>query len=198
MLILVFSVIQVALISSLLIIKLTGNLIELYEHLLISLSACTIILIIIGYPVFTVLTNTLKRQINKRGTALAIQTQFYLHFVILAFMILDQFQVHNFKAMLKFAPYIITFFLTAVITWHSCYAVLKSKIYQFFTLGSTALLVWSTILLLLGLLYKESFLSEKLHFILVCYFTLHFAELGFVLYIIKNNLNSISHSIEQP
>jgi len=81
--------------------------------------------------------------------------------------------------------------MTARITWRACFAVLGSKIYSIFATGSTALLIWSMVLTLLGLFYQHRFLSENLHTLVLIYFAIHFAELGFVLLKIKKDLSAI-------
>lgn len=189
------SILQILLIAILIFIKLTGQLFDLYNFILISICICALILFFLGYPIFRSLFHILKIHTNSE---IFVRSHFLLlHFIIFAFIVLDQFYGVDYKTMLTFSPYIILFFLTAVITWRSCYSVFKSKIYKFFSLGSTALLVWSTVLTLLGLLYRENFLTEKLHFLSLCYFTLHFAEFGFVLLKIKKDLESINSLIPQ-
>lgn len=187
--ILLLSIFQALLITSLLFIKITGNFHDYYKYLLILSCISAVILFFLSYPVFRTLSSVLKQRTNSGG--LAAQSHYLLHVVIFSFIVLDQFHGFNYKIMVVFSPYLIAFFLTAVVTWRSCYLVFSFKIYKFFILGSTALLVWSTILTFLGLLYQEDFLSDKLHFLLLCYFVLHFAELGFVILKIKSDLKTI-------
>lgn len=183
-----FSILQALLIISLLAIKLTGHEAVPYDYLLISACGCALILFVLGYPIFRRLVRVLKARRSSGGIA---GCHFLLHIIILAFIVLDQLHGLSHEAMLAFSPWMILFFLTAAVTWHSCHSVFKSKIYRFFTLGSTALLLWSTVLALLGLFYRESFLSEKLRFLLLGYFALHFTEFGFVLLKIRSDLKSI-------
>lgn len=187
--ILLLSILQAFLIASLLFIKLTGNLDDLYKFLFISVCICVILFFFLSYPVFRDLSIVFKEHTNAGGVFAL--SHYFLHVVIFSFIVFDQFHGLDYITMVVFSPYLIAFFLTAVETWRTCYFVFKSKVYKYFMLGSTALFVWSTILSLLGLLCREAFLSEKLHFLLLCYFTLHFAELGFVLLKIKRDLKSI-------
>lgn len=182
---LALSIFQALLIVGLIFIKITGSGIELYNSVFIAACLSTTILLFLGYPVFKDLSSRLKTQ------NLAIQSQLFLHFVIFIFIVFDHIYGLNYTTMLGFSPLLIAFFLTAVITWRCCYSLLKSKIYKIFTTGSTALLIWTTVLTLLGLFYQERFLTENLHTLLLVYFAVHFAELGFVLIKINHDLKSI-------
>lgn len=160
----------------------------LYDYLFISACVCVIMLFSLGYPIFRDLIHVLKNQTNTDGL---VRSHYLLHIVIFVFIVMDWYRGLDYETMLLFAPYMILFFLTAVATWRSCFQLFKARIYRFFVLGSTALLVWSTILTFLGGIYQEDLLSDKLHLILLCYFALHFAEFGFVFLKLKKDLKTM-------
>jgi len=185
---LVLSILQTILIIALLFIKLSGILTVFYNALLISVSLCSVTLLIFAYPIFNTLFVLFKTQSTL--TQVATYTQFHSHFLIMAFIIVDQLYESSYTLMLSFSPLFIVFFASAVLMWRTCYTTLKSKIYKFFTTGSTALFVWSLVLTVLGLVYQQDYLSQNLHTLVLCYFALHFAELGFVLLKINRDLKS--------
>jgi len=186
---LMLSIIQVVLIVSLIVIKLINNLTFLYQPLFIALVLSSTTLLLLAQPIFKALFLRLKPQ--STISYLASQVQFFLHYVVILFIIFDQFYQTSYSIMLSFSPFLIIFFITAVTTWRACYSTLNSKIYKFFTTGSTALLIWSIALTLLGLFYQNYFLSQNLATLILCYFALHFAELGFVLLKISSDLESV-------
>jgi len=189
---LILSVTQIVLIVTLIVIKLINIFAFLYQPLFIALALSSTVLLFLAQPIFKQLFLQLKSQ--SHISYLASHSQFFLHYVVMVFIIFDQFYQASYSIMLGFSPFLILFFLTAIITWRACYSALRSKVYKFFITGSTALLVWSIVLTLLGLFYQNSFLSQNLHTLLLCYFALHFAELGFVLLKISSDLESVQIS----
>ncbi len=185
---LALSILQVLLITSLLFIKFTGSLLNLYQPIFIFVCISSFILLLLGYPIFEKLP-----KISKQSdlVSLAIQTQFFLHFIILITFIVDRFSGLDYSSMRGVSPVLMVFFLTATVTWSACFKILKSKIYKIFVNGSRVFLIWVLVLTALGLFYKNSFLSENLYFLFIIYFTIHFAELGFVLLKIQHDLKSI-------
>ncbi len=186
---LALSILQVLLITSLLSIKFTGSLLNLYQPIFIFVCISSFILLLLGYPIFEKLPKIAKQS---DLVSLAIQTQFFLHFIILIIFIVDQFYGLDYSSMRGVSPVLMVFFLTATVTWSACFKILNSKIYKLFVNGSRAFLIWTLVLTALGLFYKNSFLSENLHFLFIIYFTIHFAELGFVLLKIQHDLKSIA------
>lgn len=185
---LALSILQVLLIVSLLFIKFTGSLLNLYQPIFISVCFSSFTLLLLGYPIF----EKLPKIFNQSDlVGLAIQTQYFLHFIVLMVIIADQFYGLDYSSMRGVSPVLMVFFLTATVTWSACFKILKSKIYKLFVNGSRAFLVWVLVLTALGLFYSPSFLSGKLHSLLLIYFTIHFAELGFVLLKIMADLKSI-------
>ncbi|PHS27120.1 MAG: hypothetical protein COA83_00945 [Methylophaga sp.] len=187
---LALSFLQVLLIISLLYIQFTDGFSTFYTAFFAATAInTTLIFVAFGLPVFTKLALTLREH-SKYASAIVLY-QLYLHIIIAAFIIFDHIYGRNYMAIFLLSPFLIIFFMTARITWRACFAVLGSKIYSIFATGSTALLIWSMVLTLLGLFYQHRFLSENLHTLVLIYFAIHFAELGFVLLKIKKDLSAI-------
>ena len=178
---------QVLLIMGLLYIRFTDNFVSYYNTLFIITVICSSLLFTFGFSIFKRLSLVLNN--HSKSASTIVFYQLYLHVIIAAFIIFEHLYGRNYIAVLLLSPFLIVFFMTARITWRACFTVLKSKIYKVFTSGSTALLVWSIALTLLGLFYQQRFLTENLHTIVLVYFAIHFAELGFVLLKIRKDLH---------
>jgi small-conductance mechanosensitive channel len=173
----------------LLYIRFTDNFTPFYNTLFIITAICSVLLFSFGFTIFKKLSLVIGSHSNSASTI--VFYQLYLHLIIIAFIVFDHVYSSNYTAMLVLSPFLIAFFATARITWRACFTVLGSKIYSIFTTGSTALLIWSIVLTLLGLFYQHRFLTENLHTLVLIYFAIHFAELGFVLLKIKKDLSAI-------
>ncbi|MBL1321373.1 MAG: hypothetical protein COA63_009995 [Methylophaga sp.] len=184
---LVLSFAQVLLIAGLLYIRFTDNFAGFYNTIFIITVICSSLLFNFGFTIFKKLSLVLKSHSKATGTI--VFYQLYLHIIIIAFLLFDHIYGRNYTAIIVLYPFLIAFFMTARITWRACFVALGSKIYKVFAAGSTALLIWSIVLTLLGLFYQQRFLSENLYTIVLVYFALHFAELGFVLLKIRKDLN---------
>jgi hypothetical protein len=184
---LVLSFLQVFLIMGLFYIRFTDNFVSFYSTLFIITVICSSLLFTFGFSIFKQLSLVLNE--HSKSVSTIVFYQVYLHIIIAAFIIFDHLYGRNYIAILLLSPFLLAFFITARITWRACFTVLKSKIYKVFATGSTALLVWSIVLTLLGLFYQQHFLTENLHTIVLVYFALHFAELGFVLLKIRKDLH---------
>lgn len=183
--ILVFSIVQLVFILSLVFIRLTGGFENLFNGILFATAINSLILVFMAHPIFKELANKLNQY-----QTLMIKMQYTLHLVMLIFLILGQLYKFQYSHLLLFVVFIPVFFLSAIFTWRSCYKLFGSKLYKLFVQGSTMLFIWSILLILLGLFYREDFLTDKLHLMITIYFTLHFAGLGFVLLKIKHDMKS--------
>ncbi|MFW5425746.1 MAG: hypothetical protein ACKE8G_02230 [Methylophagaceae bacterium] len=186
LILLALSFVQVLFITGLLYIRTTDNFSGFYNTLFIITVICSSLLFTFGFSIFKQMSLVLND--HSKSISTIVFSQLYLHIIIAAFIIFDHLYGRNHIAILLLSPFLIAFFITARITWHACFTVLNSKIYKVFATGSTALLVWSIVLTLLGLFYQQRFLTENLHTIVLVYFALHFAELGFVLLKIRKDL----------
>ena len=187
-LLLSLSIMQVYLITSLLIIHFTGEFVSFYSPFFIVTGLSTaIIFSFYGYPIFKNLASKLKKH-SKLASTISFY-HFYLHIIIAVFIIFSHIYGRSNIAIYLLSPLLIAFFITARITWSACFVILKSKIYTLFVKGSTALIVWCVILTLLCLFYQHRFIEENLHALMLAYFAVHFAELGFVLLKIRKDLS---------
>lgn len=180
---LLLSILQVNLIASMVVIRVTGNWENIFNTVLLITVINTLYIFFIAYPILTKLTHKLKDKANH-----VITIHFILHLPVVVFIILDQINDLKYNHLLVFSFFVLAFFYTAIITWRLYYELFKSKLYKTFIKGSTVLLIWSSVLILLSLFYREDFLTGKLHFMLLIYFSLHFMELGFVLLKIKHDM----------
>ena len=111
------SILQAFLMASLVLIKLTVNWHVIYNYLFITAFMCALILFFLGYSIFMNLAKALNERTKQGGVA--VQSHYLLHLVVFIFLVLDQFHGLNYNEMLVFSPFMIAFFLNAVVTWRS-------------------------------------------------------------------------------
>ena len=107
-----------------------------------------------------------------------IRGHILLHIVPLSYLILHLFIAVTFLINLLYAVPVFLFFFTGRLTWSILYAQFGSKMYYFFYKSNTALLIGPTVLLILGVLYKEMYVTNFYHRILLVYFIIHILLIG--------------------